>query len=79
VFVRAVLVLVFVVLLWAVLARDTDAGAPARVHTVRPGDTLWSIAVASYPGDPREGVWRLQTRNGLSDATIVPGQRLVVP
>lgn len=78
-FVRAVLLLLFFVLLWAVLARDTGAGGPARVHTVRPGDTLWSIAVASYPGDPREGVWKLQARNGLSDATIVPGQRLVVP
>jgi LysM repeat protein len=46
---------------------------------VRPGETLWSIAVASYAGDPREGVWKLQRRNGLASATIVPGQRLVLP
>ncbi|HLF68556.1 MAG TPA: LysM peptidoglycan-binding domain-containing protein [Gaiellaceae bacterium] len=79
VFPRIVFVLLAAALLWAVFARDTGAGAHARVHTVRSGDTLWAIAVASYPGDPREGVWRLQQRNGLSDATLVPGQRLVVP
>lgn len=76
---RIVLVALAALLLWAVLARDTDAGAHARYHTVRPGDTLWSIAARSYGGDPREGVWRIQVRNGLGDPTIVPGQRLVLP
>lgn len=66
-------------LVWAVLARDTGAGPTPRHHTVRPGETLWSIAVSSYAGDPREGVWKLQRRNGLASATIVPGQRLVLP
>jgi LysM repeat protein len=46
---------------------------------VRPGDTLWSIATATFAGDPREGVWLLQERNDLNGATIVPGQRLVLP
>jgi LysM repeat protein len=46
---------------------------------VRPGETLWAIAEASYAGDPREGVWKLQRRNGLSGSTIVPGQRLALP
>ena len=46
---------------------------------VRPGETLWSIASESYPGDPREGVWELERRNGLTGATIVPGQRLTLP
>jgi LysM repeat protein len=46
---------------------------------VRTGETLWSIADASYAGDPREGVWKLQQRNGLSGSTIVPGQRLALP
>ena len=55
------------------------AGPNPRYHTVRPGETLWSIAVASHAGDPREGVWELQRRNGLSGVTIVPGQRLVLP
>ena len=67
------------VLLWAVLARDTGAGSKPRLHTVSRGETLWSIAIEHYDGDPREGVWRLQSRNGLTGAAIVPGQRLVLP
>ena len=65
--------------LWAIFARDTGASSAARHYRVRAGDTLWSIAAASYPGDPREGVWKLQERNGLTGATIVPGQRLTLP
>lgn len=78
-FARVVVVLAVAVLLWAVLARDSGAGGPVRHHTVAPGETLWGIAVEHYAGDPREGVWELQRRNGLDDATIVPGQRLVLP
>jgi hypothetical protein len=75
-----VLIVAFVaVFLWAVLVRDSGAGAHARDHRVQAGETLWSIAVATYPGDPREGVWKLQQRNGLTGSTIVPGQRLVLP
>ena len=76
---RIVLVVLVAVVLWAVLARDTGAGPNPRHHTVSPGETLWSIAVESYAGDPREGVWKLQQRNKLAGATIVPGQRLVLP
>jgi LysM repeat protein len=79
VFGRIVIVLLVAVVLWAVLARDTGAGPTPRYHTVEQGETLWSIAAASYAGDPRAGVWKLQTRNGLDGATIVSGQRLVVP
>ncbi|MGI8885862.1 MAG: LysM peptidoglycan-binding domain-containing protein [Gaiellaceae bacterium] len=78
-FVRTIVVLFVAVLLWAVSARDTGAGPPPRYHTVRAGDTLWSIADAKFAGDPREGVWELQRRNGLQGATIVPGQRLALP
>jgi hypothetical protein len=79
VFGRIVIVLVVAAVVWAVLARDTGAGPHRRYHTVVAGETLWSVAVASYAGDPREGVWKLQRKNGLDGTTITPGQRLVLP
>jgi LysM repeat protein len=79
VFARIAIVLLTAALLWAVLARDTGASGEARRYRVQPGDTLWSIAVETYAGDPREGVWRLERRNGLTRTTIVPGQVLVLP
>jgi LysM repeat protein len=79
VFGRIVIVALVFVLVWAVLARDTGAGPTPRVHNVQAGETLWSIAVERYGGDPRAGVWKLQQANGLDGSTIVPGQRLRVP
>jgi hypothetical protein len=67
------------VLAWAVFARASDGAGRAQFYVVEPGDSLWSIAAERYPGDPREGVWKLQRGNGLSGATISPGQRLVLP
>ena len=78
-FARVIVVLFVAVVLWAMLARDTGAGPPQQYYTVRTGDTLWSIAEATFAGDPREGVWELQHTNGLDGATIAPGQRLALP
>jgi LysM repeat protein len=60
-------------------ARGSSGAGPKQTYVVRPGDTLWSVAQRTYAGDPRRGVWELQHRNHLATATIVPGQKLVVP
>lgn len=66
------------VVLWAALARSSDASGPERSYVVQPHDTLWSIASTGY-SDPRQGVWEIKERNGLRGVTIVPGQVLVIP
>ena len=76
---RLLLLVVAAIILWALFAGETGAGGPERAYRVKPGDTLWSIAVRTFPGDPREGVWELKERNDLGTATIVPGQVLVLP
>lgn len=78
-FARVLLVLLLAALVVAVAARQSSGAAHEQRYVVRPGDSLWSIATAHYAGDPREGVWKIETRNGLSDATIQPGERLVLP
>jgi LysM repeat protein len=60
-------------------ARGSSGAGPKRTYVVRPGDTLWSVAQRAYAGDPRQGVWELQRRNHLASATIVPGEKLVLP
>ena len=60
-------------------ARGSSGAGPKRTYVVRPGDTLWTVAEHTYSGDPRQGVWEIQKRNHLVSATIVPGQKLVVP
>ncbi len=79
-FVRILLIaLVATFLGWSLLTRTVDGAGKALVYVVQPGDTLWSIAAARYSGDTREGIWKLQRRNHLADATIAPGERLVLP
>ena len=78
-FARVALVALIASLAWAMFVHTSDGASPERIYVVRAGDTLWAIAQRSYAGDPREGVWRLRERNGLADAVITPGERLVVP
>ena len=73
------LVALAVLVLWALFAGESGAGGPERSYRVKPGDTLWSIAERTFPGDPREGVWELRERNRLGSTTIVPGQVLTIP
>jgi LysM repeat protein len=60
-------------------AHGSSGAGPKRTYVVKPGDTLWSVAEYMYSGDPRQGVWKLEQRNHLGSATIVPGEKLVVP
>lgn len=78
-FVRILVVVLLVLIAWTLVARGSTASGGERGYVVRPHDTLWSIAVRRYAGDPREGVWRIRERNGLAGTLIHPGQRLVLP
>ena len=78
-FVRLVALLLVVAVAWAVTARSSTATTPERRYVVKPADTLWSIAAERYGGDPREAIWKIRQRNGLTGTTIRPGQRLVLP
>ena len=56
-----------------------DASLPADlpgVYVVQPGDTLWDIALAIAPGDPRSLVHDLAQAAG--GAALEPGQQIVV-
>jgi len=75
---RIIILVAVSVFLWAAFARSSDASEPERAYVVQPYDTLWSIAATSW-SDPREGVWEIRERNGLEEATIVPGQVLLLP
>jgi LysM domain len=77
--IRILVIAAAALFLWALFANDSGASGPAQHYTVRPGDTLWSIAVNHSSGDPREGVWELQHRNRLASAAISPGQVLLIP
>ena len=76
---KVLLIAVSAIVLWGVVAHASNGAAQERVYIVKPHDTLWSIAARTYGGDPREGVWKLQRANHLTGATIVPGEKLVVP
>ena len=78
-FAKIVLLLVTAALVVGIVARTSHGAGPERTYVVRPADTLWSIAARSYGGDTREGVWRLEQRNHLRSATLLPGQKLVLP
>jgi hypothetical protein len=71
--------LVLATIVAVIAARQSSGAGHEQVYVVRPADTLWSIAVGHYAGDPREGVWKLEHRNHLGSPAIRPGQRLVLP
>jgi nucleoid-associated protein YgaU len=58
---------------------SSEARSP-RTYVVRPGDTLWSIALRSAPSaDPRLVVDAIASANLVDPGALVPGQELVIP
>ena len=76
---RVLIIAIAGLILWGIVAHESSGAGPERAYVVKPHDTLWSIATKIYAGDPREGIWKIEQRNGLAGATIVPGEKLVVP
>ena len=59
-------------------AATATPGEGLRLHTVRPGETFWSLAMELQPtGDPRPLVDRLVRLNG--GAGLVAGASIVLP
>jgi hypothetical protein len=78
-FVRIAVIIGVAVFVWSALVRPAGSHGPKQVHVVRPYETLWSIASASYAGDTRDGIYRIQQANHLGTGTIHAGQRLILP
>jgi len=78
-FVRILLIVGIAVLAWSALAHSSNAHGAKQVVTVRPYETLWTIAERQYGGDVRDAVWRIERANHLRSADVRVGQRLVLP
>jgi LysM repeat protein len=78
-FAKVLLIAALALIAWAALARASHGAGPEQRYTVKPGDTLWSIAVDRYGGDPRSAVWKIERRNGLAGRPLIAGARLVLP
>jgi nucleoid-associated protein YgaU len=76
---KVLMVAVSALVLWGVVARASNGAGREWVYVVKPHDTLWTIAARTYGGDPRAGIWKIEKANHLAGATIVPGEKLVVP
>ena len=76
---KVILITALALIAWAIVARASQGAGPTLQYTVKPGDTLWSIATSHYAGDPREGVWKIEQRNHLGGSVISPGQTLLLP
>ena len=78
-FVRILILVGAVVLVWSIAARSSQAHGAKQVVTVKPYDTLWSIAQRHYGGDVRDAIWRIERANHLRGADVRVGQKLVLP
>ena len=78
-FARILILVGVAVLAWSVMAHSSQAHGAKQVVTVKPYDTLWSIASRHYGGDVRDAIWRIEKANHLPNADVAVGQRLVLP
>jgi LysM repeat protein len=78
-FVRTLILVGIAVLVWSALARSSNAHGAKQVVTVRPYETLWTIAQRHYAGDVRDAIWRIEQANHLRSADVRVGQKLVLP
>ncbi len=77
--IRTAVLVGLAVLAWSVMARSSSAHGNRQVVTVRPYDTLWTIAEHNYSGDVRDAVYRIEQANHLPGADIQVGEKLVLP
>jgi len=63
------------------LVAATPRHVPHVRYVVRPGDTLWSIALERGPtgADPRVVVDAIERENGVGPSTLAPGRLLLIP
>ena len=78
-FVRIIIIVGIAVLVWSASARSSQAHGAKQVVTVRPYDSLWSIAQRHYGGEVRDAIWRIERANHLASADVRVGQQLVLP
>jgi LysM repeat protein len=78
-FAKFIGVLLAGLVIWSIAAHASNGAGKQRIYTVKRYDTLWSIAASHYGGDPRDVIYRLEQRNGLTSTVVWPGQRLVLP
>jgi nucleoid-associated protein YgaU len=78
-FVRILILVGIAVLVWSAAAHSSQAHGRKQVVTVRPYDTLWSIAERHYAGNVQDAIWRIERANHLPGADIRAGEKLVLP
>ncbi len=77
---RWALVLMAALVVMLALSRVAWGGTASETVVVQPGDTLWTIAAAHYPGDDtRARVDQIEQLNNLSSPVIEAGETLRLP
>jgi hypothetical protein len=62
------------------VATDGTVQSETQSVVVKPGQSLWDVAVAISPNtDPRETIWVIQQLNSMKTSEVLAGQALIVP